>query len=68
MRTDSVVKADGMSILREKLGKVDAERFIMLILREPFDYTAWRVSLNEENMTLRELSQRAMLDVTNAQP
>ena len=62
MRTDSIVRMDGMNVLREKLGKVDAERFIMLILREPFDYTAWRVSLNEENITLRELSQRAMSD------
>ena len=64
MRTDSIVKMDGMNILREKLGKVDAERFIMLILREPFDYTTWRVSLNDESISLRELSQRAMSDTT----
>jgi len=64
MRTDSIVKADGMSALREKLGKVDAERFITLLLREPFDYTAWRASLNEENVSLRELSRRAMDEIT----
>ena len=63
MRTDSVIKSDGMTALREKLGKVDAERFIMLLLREPFDYTEWRTSLNEENISLRELSHRAMNDV-----
>jgi len=62
MRTDSVVRTDGMQALREKLGMVDAERFIMLLLREPFDYTIWRSSLNDENINLRELSRRAMTD------
>jgi len=63
MRTDSVVRTDGMNVLRDNLGKVDAERFIALILREPFDYTAWRTTLNEENISVRELSRRAMSDV-----
>ncbi|MDR0308153.1 MAG: hypothetical protein LBI42_15165 [Chitinispirillales bacterium] len=60
MRTDSVVRAEGMNALLEKLGEVDAERFVALILREPFDYTAWRGNLNKENICLRELSSRAM--------
>lgn len=60
MRTDSVVRAEGMNVLFEKLGEVDAERFVALILREPFDYTAWRENLNKENVSLRELSRRAM--------
>ena len=63
MRTDSVVKTDGMQALRDKLGKVDAERFIMLLLREPFYYTVWRTTLNEETISLRELSHRAMADM-----
>ena len=63
MRTDSVVRTDGMKALREKLGIIDTERFIMLLLREPFDYTIWRTSLNDENISLRELSRRAMADV-----
>jgi len=63
MRTDSVVRTDGMNVLRDNLGKVDAERFVALILREPFDYTAWRTTLNEENISVRELSRRAMSDV-----
>ena len=62
MRTDSIVRIDGMNALLEKLGKVDAERFIMLLLREPFDYTEWRTTLNDENISLRELSRRAMVD------
>jgi len=60
MRTDSVVRTEGMSILLDRLGRVDAERFISLILREPFDYTTWRESLNNEPIDLRELSRRAM--------
>ena len=63
MRTDSVVRTDGMQALREKLGMVDTERFIMLLLCEPFDYTVWRTFLNEENISLRELSRRAMAGV-----
>jgi len=60
MRTDSVVKAEGMEILLEKLGRVDAERFVSLLLREPFDYTQWHTNLNKENISVRELSSRAM--------
>jgi len=60
MRTDTIVKAEGMKILLDKLGKVDAERFVSLIIREPFDYTAWRSDLQEENISLRELSNKAM--------
>ena len=42
MITDTVLKRKGMDILSESLGLVDAERFISLILREPFDYTEWQ--------------------------
>jgi len=63
MRTDSVVRTEGMTALLEKLGIIDAERFIALILREPFDYTVWRKGLNSENISLRELSRRAMENV-----
>jgi hypothetical protein len=68
MRTDSVVRMEGMNALLEKLGKVDAERFVSLILREPFDYTNWRASLNDEKISLRELSRRAMADVQGRNP
>ena len=59
MRTDSVVKADGMNILLEHLGRVDAERFITLIMQEPFDYTKWQANLFEE-LSVDELCDRAM--------
>ena len=61
-RTDSAVKHDGMMALLSRLGKVDAERFISLIIREPFDYTEWQKSLfNDE--TVYTLSKKAMKTV-----
>ena len=41
-RTDTIVRHEGMNILIKHLGPVDAERFIALMNREPFDYTEWR--------------------------
>ena len=63
MRNESVVRAEGMKALRDRLGKVDAESFIYLMIREPFDYTEWRSSLQDESISLRDLSRRAMRDV-----
>jgi len=58
-RTDTVLRQEGMDILIQSLGYVDAERFISLILREPFDYTQWRqVYLEDEDV--RSLSRKAM--------
>ncbi|MCL2663739.1 MAG: hypothetical protein FWE83_10525 [Oscillospiraceae bacterium] len=65
MRTDSVVRTEGMSVLLDRLGRVDAERFISLILREPFNYTTWRENLNNEAISLRELSRQAMEHTTS---
>lgn len=40
--TETQLRTEDMKVLRESLGLVESERFITLILREPFDYTAWR--------------------------
>ena len=45
MCNDTVLKSEGMKVLTEKLGLVEAERFIALINREPFDYTDWQSDL-----------------------
>ena len=45
MRSSTVLKDEGMRILAEQLGLVEAERFIALMRREPFDYTQWRQGL-----------------------
>ena len=51
-------------ILLENLGAVETERFIALLLREPFDYTEWRMNLFVD-MTVEEISQRAMENCKN---
>lgn len=66
-RTDAIVKTDGMKVLLEGLGKVDAERFISLIIREPFDYTKWQEGLFDGMSDVRELSRKAMTTVNDEQ-
>ncbi|WP_110955092.1 hypothetical protein [Anaerosinus massiliensis] len=60
MKTDSIIKNEGMSILIDKLGKVDAERFISLIIKEPFDYTKWQDSHFSKDISVKEFSKNAM--------
>jgi hypothetical protein len=57
--TDTEIKAMGLEALIAKLGMVEAERFISLIIREPFDYTKWQRNL-WENKTIEEISFQAM--------
>ena len=59
MRTDTIVKQEGMDILISKLGYVDAERFIALMSKEPFDYTKWREKHLDEGLNVRQLSKKA---------
>ncbi|GHV81586.1 hypothetical protein AGMMS49991_01440 [Spirochaetia bacterium] len=54
MKSDTLIKSDGMRVLADTLGIVEAERFITLMLREPFNYTEWQRTLYG-NMPLKEL-------------
>lgn len=45
MRSDTLIRHEGIQALRERLGPVEAERFIVLINRESFDYTEWQKTL-----------------------
>jgi len=56
---DSDIKRLGMKSLIQGIGLVEAERFIALLNREPFDYTEWRKNLYK-GMSVREISQSAM--------
>ena len=58
MKTDTIIRNEGMEILAKNLGLVEAERFIMLIQKEPFDYTKWQENLFD-NMTIEEISEKA---------
>jgi hypothetical protein len=59
MYKDMALRNEGMKILISNLGKVEAERFISLIIREPFDYTEWQKDLFND-MSVKELSGLAM--------
>jgi len=59
MRTESEIRINGMKALISSLGIVDAEKFIALIQREPFDYTEWQKTL-WEGMSVEQISQMAM--------
>lgn len=59
MRSEIEIAYDGMDVLIERLGMVEAEKFISMIHRESFDYTEWRKKL-WPNKTVRELSKEAM--------
>ena len=58
MLSDTVIKQKGFEALKDKLGIVEMERFIMLINREKFNYTEWRKGLFEE-MDIEELARKA---------
>lgn len=60
MKTDIVIKQEGIDALIAKLGYVDAERFIILITREPFNYTKWREQDLDERFDVRQISQKTM--------
>jgi hypothetical protein len=66
MRSDTLIKSDGMRILAETLGIVEAERFITLVLREPFDYTEWQRTLYG-NMDVKELYNKISAFEVSAQ-
>ena len=56
--TDTEIRVKGMTALSTSLGSVEAERFISLVLREPFDYTRWQSTLFRDQ-SLEALSESA---------
>ncbi len=57
--SDTEVKQKGIPALIETLGEVDAERFILLINRELFDYTTWQREIFKR-MSVHDISNKAM--------
>jgi hypothetical protein len=62
--TDNEIKLQGIEALISSLGEVQAERFISLILREPFDYTEWQKKLWTDK-SIEEISDMAMKNYSN---
>lgn len=59
MFTDTEIKTAGFRALIAALGDVQAEKFISLIQREPFDYTQWQQALWVDK-SVEAISQAAM--------
>jgi len=60
MLTDTVLKRKGLDVLTQNLGILDSERFISLMLSEPFDYTEWQRDLYGD-MSLDEFYEKVKL-------
>ncbi|MCL1792220.1 MAG: hypothetical protein FWG40_12930 [Peptococcaceae bacterium] len=57
--TDTLLKSRAMDVLVKSLGVVETERFITLILKEPFDYTEWRRTNLPDNIPVEVLNRQA---------
>lgn len=53
------IRKEGLKVLTEQMGQVEAERFITLLLREPFDYTKWQQDLFKDK-SIEDISKAAM--------
>jgi hypothetical protein len=58
MKTDSEIRLEGMQALISTLGLVEAERFILVMTRDRFDYTQWRQE-GLPQTSLKELADAA---------
>lgn len=58
MSTEEEIKQRGMKALLKELGDVDTEKFIKMLIREPFDYTKWQRDL-WTGMDVDQLSEKA---------
>lgn len=61
MKTEAELRMAGMQALISALGLVEAERFLMAVSREPFDYTEWR-RYHLPLIPLEELARLANLE------
>ncbi len=59
MKVTNQILMEGYEALTEKLGLIDAEKFISYIQREPFDYTLWQETLLLDK-SAKDISREAM--------
>lgn len=58
MKTEAEIRMKGMQALISALGLVEAERFLVAVSRDKFDYTEWRRTGLPE-MTMEQISTAA---------
>jgi hypothetical protein len=56
--TEIELRLKGVGILSDSLGLVDAERFLSIMQKEPFDYTQWQKNLFS-GLSVEELSAKS---------
>lgn len=61
MKTETEIRMAGMNALIQALGLVEAERFLMAISRERFNYTEWRRT-GLPDLPIEELTRLANLE------
>lgn len=61
MKTDTEIRMAGMNALIQALGLVEAERFLMAVSRERFNYTEWRRT-GLPDLPIEELARLANLE------
>ncbi|MFZ4526556.1 MAG: hypothetical protein ACOYOE_13760 [Chlorobium sp.] len=54
-RSDTLIRHEGIQALRERLDPFEAERVIVLINRDSFDYTEWQQTLWQKKVLTRYL-------------
>jgi hypothetical protein len=57
--SNAILLDKGMKCLSNELGIIGAEKFISLLLSQPFDYTEWRRNNLFQGMNVDELSNAA---------
>jgi len=65
MMTDTELRIKGFDILIKTMGSVEADRFISLVNKEPFDYTQWQKNLWND-ISVEQLSRLAMQNINNS--
>lgn len=58
MKTEAEIRMTGMQALITALGLVEAERFLVAVSRDKFDYTEWRRT-GLPQMTIEEIAVAA---------
>jgi len=58
MKTEAELRMQGMQALISALGLIEAERFLIAVSRDKFDYTEWRRTGLPEG-TIEEISTAA---------
>ncbi len=59
MLTETEIKRKGFEALFDALGDLGVEKFISMLIRDPFDYTKWNHDLLD-NKSIEQISKEAM--------